>query len=141
MFLGAFPYTGRRHNPSILFCGRTMGFKPATHPGVDRYTKAVLTVIAILLAAIAFQPALFPTPASAQQGYPYLYVEPGIVNLRKPDGTRQVRGKVVIDMRNGDIWGFPTDAPVPYPIDMTKTDPPVSAPIYLGRFDFSMIPR
>ena len=28
--------------------------------------------------------------------------------LRKPDGSQQVEGKIVIDMRNGDVWGFAT---------------------------------
>lgn len=35
-----------------------------------------------------------------------LYVEPQTAMLRKPDGSQQVEGKIVIDMRNGDVWGF-----------------------------------
>jgi hypothetical protein len=118
-----------------------MQLKPANHSGVDRYTKGVLTVIALLLAALALQPVIHPAVTSAQSGYPYLYVEPGTATLRSPDGNRRVEGKVVIDMRNGDIWGFPTAASVPYPVDTTEKEPPVSPPMYLGRFDFSKIPQ
>lgn len=119
-----------------------MQSRPANHSGMDLYTKVVLTVIAFLLALIALQPVIRPAVTSAQSGgYPYLYVEPGTASLRKPDGTRRVEGKVVIDMRNGDIWGFPTASSVPYPVDTTQKDPPVSAPMYLGRFDFSKIPQ
>jgi hypothetical protein len=48
-----------------------------------------------------------------------------------------MEGKVFIDMRNGDIWGFPTLSSTPYPVDLVNSTPPVSAPMYLGRFDFS----
>jgi hypothetical protein len=57
--------------------------------------------------------------------------------LRKIDGTATVIGKVVINRRTGDIWGFPTGNDSPYPITPTKKEPPVSRPMYLGRFDFS----
>jgi hypothetical protein len=124
------------------FGGGTMQSKPANHPGMDRYAKGVLTVIAFLLAVIALHPVIHPAVTSAQSGgYPYLYVEPGTTNLRSPDGNRRVEGKVVIDMRNGDVWGFPTASSVPYPVDTTEKEPPVSAPMYLGRFDFSKIPQ
>ena len=68
-------------------------------------------------------------------------VEPGYTMIRKPDGTAQVYGKVVIDMRNGDIWGFPTLAQGPYPVDTAKTTPPKSYPMYLGKFMFSEAQR
>ncbi len=61
--------------------------------------------------------------------YPF-YVEPGYTTIRKPDGTAQMYGKVVIDMRNGDIWGFPTLTQSPYPIDSAQTKPPKSHPLY-----------
>jgi hypothetical protein len=48
-----------------------------------------------------------------------------------------VYGKVVIDMRNGDIWGFPTLVQGPYPIDTASSKPPTSRPMYLGKFLFS----
>ncbi len=120
-----------------------MQSKPVDHAGIDRYTKGILTVIAFLLALVALQPAIHPAVTSAQggYGYPYLYVEPGTTQLRSPDGNRRVEGKVVIDMRNGDIWGFPTASSVPYPVDTTEKEPPVSLPMYLGRFGFSRIPQ
>jgi hypothetical protein len=108
-----------------------------TRPALDRYTKAVLTVIAVLLGIVVLRPLTRPAPALAQSDYRYLYVEPGTTTLRRPNGLQQVEGKVMIDMRNGDIWGFPTLASTPYPIDTTKSQPAVSPPIYLGQFDFS----
>ena len=101
----------------------------------DRYTKAVLTVIAVLLAALVFRS---PTTAQAQSGRAYdVYIEPGVTTLHKPDGSRQVPGKVVVDRLTGDIWGFPTLTGGAYPVDTTTTKPPVSSPMYLGKFDFS----
>ncbi len=110
------------------------------HLYFDRlHTKALLTAIVLLLAVIAARPLVIPPPVSAQSDQSHLYVEPGTTVLRKPDGTAQMQGKVVIDMRSGDIWGFPTLEDVPYPIDRTNAKPPVSQPMYLGRFDFSRI--
>ena len=103
------------------------------------YTKCVLTVIAILLLILVLPPAVHPPVASAQSDYSYLYVEPRTTILRKPDGSAQMQGKVVIDMRNGNVWGFPTLSSAPYPVDTTKPQPPVSSPMYLGKFDFSKI--
>jgi len=98
--------------------------------------KALLILIAALLVIIAFRPVLNPPPVKAQAGDDFpLYFEPGAYMLRAPDGSRQVWGKVAVDMRTGKVWGFPTLQPQsPYPIDMTKTAPPTSHPFYLGRF-------
>jgi hypothetical protein len=101
---------------------------------MDPYTKTVLTIIAILLGAIALKPAAL---VQAQADTPQLYFEPGVFTLRKPDGTAQVEGKVAIDLRTGNVWGFPTLSRAPYPVDTTRTTPPVSEPMHLGRFDFS----
>lgn len=105
---------------------------------LDRFRKAMLIVIALLLGAIAFRPLVHPAPVQAQasDGYPF-YIEPGYTMLRKPDGTGQVYGKMAVDMRTGDIWGFPTTVQGPYPIDIAKAVPPKSYPIYLGKFMFS----
>ena len=109
---------------------------------LDRLTKALLLMIAALLAVLVFRPVVQPAPvrAQAEEGYPF-YVEPGYTMLRKPDGTAQLYGKVVIDMRNGDIWGFPTLSQSPYPIDTAQTKPPHSSPMYLGKFLFSAATR
>jgi len=101
------------------------------------YTNVVLTLIALFLGAIALRPVTHPTPVLAQSDFSFLYVEPRTTLLRKPDGSQQVEGKVVIDMRNGDIWGFPTLSSTPYPVDTFNQVPPVVPPMYLGKFDFS----
>ena len=106
-------------------------------------TNVILTAIAVFLGVLALRPLVRPAPVAAQSGAdPYwLYIEPRTTVLRKPDGSAQVQGKVVIDLRTGDIWGFPTLEGVPYPIDRMKSAPPVSEPIYLGKFDFSKMRR
>ncbi len=60
---------------------------------------------------------------------------------RAPDGSRQVLGKVVIDLRNGNIWGFPTTVQQPLPVNITKSQPPISTPFRLGRFALSVLDR
>lgn len=105
---------------------------------VDLYTKCVLSVIAILFGVIALRPVAHPRAvAAASSDYSYLYVEPRVTAIRRPDGGEQVQGKVFIDLRNGDVWGFPTLSGAPYPVDLTSPQPPVSTPMYLGKFDFS----
>jgi hypothetical protein len=60
--------------------------------------------------------------------------------LRAPDGSKQVYGKVVVDMTTGKVWGFPTLAPQSYPsANMQNNKPPVSRPFELGRFAFEDI--
>ena len=111
---------------------------------LDRFTKAVLSAIAILLGVIAFRPMIQPAPVRAQAqadgSYPF-YIEPGYTTIRKPDGTAQMPGKVIIDMRNGDLWGFPTLTQAPYPVDSAQTKPPKSHPMYLGKFMFDEAKR
>ena len=108
---------------------------------IDLYTKATLTMIAVLLAVLVFQPIPHPVVVQAQSDRPNFYLEPGTNTLRKPDGTAQLRGKVVIDLKTGGAWGFPTMLGAPYPVDTTVTQPPVSEPMYLGRFDFAKMKR
>jgi hypothetical protein len=109
---------------------------------LDRFTKITLVVIAFLLGVVALRPIVQPAPvrAQAEDGYPF-FVEPGYTMLRKPDGTAQLYGKMIIDMRNGDIWGFPTLTTSPYPIDPSQTKPPKSSPMYLGKFMFNEATR
>ena len=98
-------------------------------------TNLLLLVIAAALIAIAIEPFVTPRSAHAQvmEDYP-LYFEPGVYLLRAPDGTSQIYGKVVVDLRSGKIFGFPTSGQQPYPIDITTTKPITSKPIVLGRF-------
>lgn len=104
----------------------------------DWTIKSLLLIIAIFLGTIALRPFVAAEPVHAQgaDAYPF-FIEPGYIALRDPDGSRQLMGKMVVDMTNGDIWGFPTMAASPYPIDATNTKPPVSRPMYLGKLDFS----
>jgi hypothetical protein len=103
----------------------------------ENLTVVLLLIIAIALVAIAIQPMFAPRAAEAQStaAYPF-YIEPGSELLRAPDGGSQVYGKVVIDMRSGKIWGFPTLAPQSYPSNGLQNKPPTSRPFELGRFAF-----
>lgn len=106
----------------------------------DKFTKSVLTLIALLLAIVAARPLAHPLPAYAQEeAGRELYIEPGTTLLRAPDSSQQVMGKVVIDLGTGKVWGFPTLSDRPYPVDTIHTSPPVSHPIYLGRLDFAAL--
>ena len=100
----------------------------------------LLFVIAVALVVIAVQPLFVPQPAKAQAAVYPLYIEPGSELLRAPDGSRQVYGKVVVDMTTGKVWGFPTSAPQSYPsTNLQNNKPPVSKPFELGRFAFEDI--
>ena len=108
-------------------------------------SKVALIVITALLAMHIFHEFSAPRAAHAQSSVsPYpVYIEPGVTMLRAPNGSRQVLGKVVVDLRNGNVWGFPTNAASPYPADTrnivsaSSVEVPVSTPISLGKFDFS----
>lgn len=104
----------------------------------DHSVKVLLLVIAVSLSAIALRPYIAPSVVAAQSVEPGpFYIEPGVVVLRAPDGSQQVLGKVVVDLRNGNIWGFPTLTQDPYPAAGAKTTPPVSHPFLLGKFAFA----
>jgi hypothetical protein len=77
----------------------------------------------------------------AQSDYSHLYVEPGTTIVRTPDGRGQVQGKVVINLRTGETWGFPTASSAPYPVYLSSNQPPISKPVYLGQFDLSAMKR
>jgi len=100
--------------------------------------KTLLAVLAVLLGVNALRPLASPPAVRAQGGeaYPF-YIEPGVTMLRAPDGSRQVYGRVVVDLRNGKVWGFPTTAQdVPYPVDMVNGGTPASHPFLLGKYAF-----
>ena len=103
---------------------------------IDIYTKFALTIIALMLATIALRPAINPPAVLAQSDNPSLYIEPGITYLPNPDTRSEVPGKLVIDLKTGDAWGFPTIFAT-----ATSSKSPVSRPIYLGRYDFAAMKR
>jgi len=104
----------------------------------DRSVKCLLVVIALFLGVIAVRAYVAPPAVSAQSGEssPF-FVEPGVTMLRVPDGRGQVLGKVVIDMRNGNVWGFPTLSREPYPAAGPSSNTPTSHPFLLGKFALS----
>lgn len=107
---------------------------------LDWLVKCLLVVIALLLGIVTFRPVVDPTPVLAQGGsaYPF-HIEQGTVSLKKPDGTT-TWGKVVVDMRNGDVWGFPMKAQnTPYPVYGPGDTSKVSHPMYLGRMAFDEV--
>ncbi len=104
----------------------------------DPFVRTLLIVITVFLGLMALRPVVAPEKAQAESAQKFdFYIEPGTTMLRAPDSSRQVTGKVVVDLRSGKIWGFPTLGPQPYPTDAAKSEPPVSDPIYLGRYNFA----
>jgi hypothetical protein len=103
----------------------------------DRVTKFLLSVIAIALIAMAIRPYVAPARAHAQSGTAYpVFIEPGVQMLKTSDGRKQVYGRVVVDLRTGKVWGFPTITTDPYPFNALNSKPQTSHPFELGRFAF-----
>ncbi len=103
------PQDHRQTSPHPL--AKDPAMKPITS------TNILLSIIALLLFAIAIRPFRYPEPVQAQSSTSNLFIEPGVHMLRAPDNRRQVLGKVVVDLRSGRIWGFPTNGPQPYPMN------------------------
>jgi hypothetical protein len=101
------------------------------------FVKIVLLMIAVSLSAIALRLYLAPPPVQAQFSTENIYIEPGTYMLRAPDGNQNVMGRVVVDLRTGNIWGFPTFTGDPYPSTSSSSTPPVSHPFLLGHFALS----
>jgi hypothetical protein len=103
--------------------------------------KILLGLIVGLLGVIAIRPMIIPDISHAQSSPPpgSIYIEPGVTMLRAPDGSRQVLGKVMIDLTTGNFWGLPTTVEQPYPVDVTKSSPATSVPFLLGKFDLSVL--
>jgi hypothetical protein len=103
----------------------------------DAVTNFLLLLIAVALIVIAARPYIAPPAVLAQSSSARsFYIEPGVQMLVNPDGSGQVYGKVVVDLRNGKIWGFPTGSLNPYPSYPMNNKPPVSSPFVLGKFAF-----
>jgi hypothetical protein len=98
-------------------------------------TNLLLGTIAAALVSIAVRPYVEPNVVHAQTGNQRdFYIEPGVQMLRMPDGRGQIFGKVIVDLRNGRIWGFPTYSSDVYPTNLKDGKPPVSHPFPLGQF-------
>ena len=104
----------------------------------DFYTKAILTVIALLLAIIA---ARLPVPpAHAADVQHRLQFDPAIEQFSIPGGAASLLGRVAIDTQTGNVYGFPIDGH-PYPYNLQDNQPAVAKPVLLGRFDLSSLPQ
>jgi hypothetical protein len=103
----------------------------------DPYVRAAWIFAALSLGAIAARPYLEPTPVRAETAAASnLYIEPGVHTIRLAEGAGEVSGKVVVDLRNGNVWGYPTGMKLPYPVSLGN-ETAVSHPVYLGKFDFA----
>jgi hypothetical protein len=101
---------------------------------IDWIVKFLLLVIAIFLGVIALRPYVAPPVVQAQPGgaYPVFFM-PGAVMLPDPHGhLGGVPGKVVVDLRNGNIWGFPGFTQDDY--GTFNSTLPTSHPILLGKY-------
>ena len=109
-------------------------------PRTSLTTNLLLLTIAVALTIIALRPYVAPASVQAQSGevHPF-YFELGTQMLRAPDGSRQVYGRVVVDMRNGNVWGFPTTTADTYPVNTVGTTPPTSHPFLLAKFAFNEV--
>lgn len=108
----------------------------------DALTNTLLALIAVALIAIAIRPYIAPAPAQAQSAsaYPF-YIEPGVAMLHRAGVTENLYGRVVVDMRSGKIWGFPTGTIDTYPTNALDPKPVTSHPLYLGKFAFEEIEK
>jgi hypothetical protein len=97
-------------------------------------TNLLLGAIVLLLAVIAAGTLRAPAPVMAQTPDVDYFFEPGTYMVRSPDNSQQVYSKVVVDLRNGRIWAFPTLTVQPYPTDPINGKPQVSHPFLVGRF-------
>jgi hypothetical protein len=103
----------------------------------DLVTKSLLALIAVALSAIAIRPHTAPDSAHAQTAAPYaVYIEPGVQMLKSSDGSKQLYGRMVVDLRTGKIWGFPTITTDPYPFNALNSKPQTSHPFEVGTFAF-----
>ena len=101
----------------------------------DFAVKLLLLFIAVSLGAIAVHLYFAPPAVQAQSGSNSVYFEPGTFMLRAADGSRQVLGKIAVDLRSGNVWGFPTLQQDPYPAqNVVPAAPPVSHPFLIGKF-------
>ncbi|MEZ2345878.1 hypothetical protein [Terriglobus sp. RCC_193] len=101
----------------------------------NRTTNVLLGLIAASLMVLAARPYIAPATVHADaNSWDPLYVEPSVYMLRVPKGGGQVLGKVVVNLRTGNVYGYPTTTSDPYPSTPLENKPQVSHAIPLGRF-------
>ena len=106
----------------------------------NRVTNGLLALIALSLAAIAVRPYVQPAAVEAQSGgnADPLFVEPGTVLMRAPGGG-QIPGKVITNLRTGNIWGFPTGAGDGYPMSAVDSKQESVHAVLLGHYELGEI--
>jgi len=104
----------------------------------DVYLKLVLTVIAIFLGIVAFRPVFAPAAAHAASTARCASIQfsEGVYEFESKNGG--MTGRVAINLRTGNVYGFPTDGNV-YPRNPAKGDTVVSDPVLLGRFNLDKV--
>ncbi|WP_047488129.1 hypothetical protein [Terriglobus sp. TAA 43] len=100
----------------------------------NRATNVLLGLIAGSLMVLAVRPYIAPATVHADaNSFDPLYIEPGVHMLRIAKGG-QVLGKVVVNLRTGNVYGYPTGTSDSYPVSPLDNKPRVSEAIPLGRF-------
>jgi hypothetical protein len=91
----------------------------------DSFVKVMLVLIVLFLGIIAIRPFVETEIGYAgfQSGIKFGHIHIGFGNIELPDGNL---GKAVVDLRNGNAWGFSD-----YDTD----------PVYLGRFKFEALDK
>ena len=98
-------------------------------------TNILLFSIALSLLAILLRPILHPVSVrAASHPERLLFIEPGVQVLHTSDLSRNGYGRVVVDLRTGNVWGFPTPTGDPYPSQAVNDRLQTSHPFLLGRF-------
>jgi len=95
----------------------------------DWLVKSLLLLAVIFLGIIALRPYLAPPVVRAQSEDVYP-ITVGFSRVFTFNGS-VIEGNIVLDLRNGNVWGFP---PFPQHSDTFDKSLPVSHPVLLGRF-------
>jgi len=95
----------------------------------DRLVKSLLLLAVIFLGIVALRPYLAPPVVRAQSedAYPVAFGPNRFITLN----GFVYDGGVVLDLRNGNVWGFPPFDETAHFFDKPL---PVSHPVLLGRF-------
>jgi hypothetical protein len=103
---------------------------------IDWFVKSLLLIIVIFLGIIALRHYMAPPLVKAESFGTYypLYVEPGPVSLPARDGRSNALGRVVIDLRNGNVWEFPDLSSGPSSVNAFNPTVAISHPFLLGRW-------